>query len=168
MSTAVPNLSSSSAVSFFPLKPPPLHDANGGTRPSPAKTDRQRRDNPRLLRDHRLSFLPFILSNLSFSLSLLVPLRGLENTHSIFLFLRDICGHWIVSITRSQCLSFLDRDRERRCEEVAAGELLAGEKNIWISVCNAVSSGCVSSQAIIAVNCGCARCGLTGGREGGI
>lgn len=58
MSTAVPNLSSSSAVSFFPLKPPPLHDANGGTRPSPAKTDRQRRDNPRLLRDHRLSFLP--------------------------------------------------------------------------------------------------------------
>lgn len=59
MSTAVPNLSSSSAVSFFPLKPPPLHDANGGTRPSPAKTDRQRRDNPRLLRDHRLSFLSF-------------------------------------------------------------------------------------------------------------
>ena len=106
---------------------PPLHEANGGTRPSPAKTDRQRRDNPRLLRDYRLSFLPsFLPSFLSFfrtsPSSYSFSSRGLENAHSIFLFLR---ATWHLR-PLDQSVSFLDRDRERRCEEVAARELLAG------------------------------------------
>ena len=75
--------------------------------------------------------------------------------------LRDICGHWI-KVSRFSIETESADARKSRLVNYWPGQKNA---SIWISVCNAVSSGCVSSQAIIAVNCWCVRCGLAGERD---
>lgn len=140
-----------------------------GHAPNPAKTDRRRRDNPR--RNPKIIDFPASRASLFFSIFpfLLLLLSVTPDRTDISYSNRA----WHLETVRlldrfrsldhkTQCLVSIEGSADAR-KSLLVNYWLREERCYLDIGLQCVSSGCVFSQAIIAVNCGCVWRGLTEG-----